>query len=46
MLFGCLWDSGIVKLDVGDRVELLIPRPTANISLDGDCTYLGAIKLA
>ncbi|XP_053090524.1 tumor necrosis factor ligand superfamily member 13B [Pangasianodon hypophthalmus] len=44
--YNTCYTGGIVKLDVGDRVELLIPRPTANISLDGDCTYLGAIKLA
>ncbi|XP_017324635.1 tumor necrosis factor ligand superfamily member 13B isoform X2 [Ictalurus punctatus] len=44
--YNTCYTGGIVKLDVGDRVELLIPRPTATISLDGDCTYLGAIKLA
>ncbi|KAM9486976.1 tumor necrosis factor ligand superfamily member 13B isoform 1-T1 [Clarias gariepinus] len=44
--YNTCYTGGIVKLDIGDRVELLIPRPTANISLDGDCTYLGVIKLA
>ena len=37
---------GIVRLEVGDRVELLIPRSTAIISLDGDSTFLGAFRLA
>lgn len=41
-----MWCAGIVKLDSGDRLELLIPRTHANISLDGDSTFLGAIKLA
>ncbi|XP_060784724.1 tumor necrosis factor ligand superfamily member 13B [Neoarius graeffei] len=44
--YNTCYTGGMVKLDVGDRVELLIPRLTANISLDGDCTYMGAIKLA
>ncbi|XP_058249068.1 tumor necrosis factor ligand superfamily member 13B isoform X2 [Hemibagrus wyckioides] len=44
--YNTCYTGGIVKLDVGDTVEVLIPRPTASISLDGDCTYLGAIKLA
>ncbi|KAF7709412.1 tumor necrosis factor ligand superfamily member 13B [Silurus meridionalis] len=44
--FNTCYTGGIVKLDVGDKVELLIPRPTPNISLDGDCTYMGAIRLA
>ncbi|KAL7865814.1 hypothetical protein SRHO_G00110610 [Serrasalmus rhombeus] len=43
--YNTCYTGGIVKLEVGDRVELLIPRSTANISLDGDSTYLGAIKL-
>lgn len=38
--------SGIVKLEAGDHLELLIPRSTANVSLDGDATFLGAVKLA
>lgn len=37
--------SGIVKLEVGDQLELLIPRATAKVSLDGDDTFLGAVKL-
>ncbi|XP_027020387.1 tumor necrosis factor ligand superfamily member 13B [Tachysurus fulvidraco] len=44
--YNTCYTGGIVKLDVGDTVELLIPRPTASIFLDGDCTYMGAIKLA
>ncbi|TSL16100.1 Tumor necrosis factor ligand superfamily member 13B [Bagarius yarrelli] len=44
--YNTCYTGGVVKLDVGDTVELLIPRPTASISLDGECTYLGAIKLA
>ncbi|TRY66715.1 hypothetical protein DNTS_011636 [Danionella cerebrum] len=35
----------VVKLDTGDKLELLIPRSHANISLDGDSTYFGAIQL-
>ncbi|CAL8322453.1 unnamed protein product [Merluccius merluccius] len=38
--------GGIVKLEVDDEVELLIPRATANVSLSGDATFLGALKLA
>ncbi|XP_060732228.1 tumor necrosis factor ligand superfamily member 13B isoform X1 [Tachysurus vachellii] len=44
--YNTCYTGGIVKLDVGDTVELLIPRPTASLFLDGDCTYMGAIKLA
>uniref|UniRef100_A0A671NGB2 Tumor necrosis factor ligand superfamily member 13B-like n=1 Tax=Sinocyclocheilus anshuiensis TaxID=1608454 RepID=A0A671NGB2_9TELE len=44
--FNTCYTGGIVKLDSGDRLELLIPRTHANISLDGDSTFLGAIKLA
>ncbi|KAI4905213.1 hypothetical protein NFI96_015441 [Prochilodus magdalenae] len=43
--YNTCYTGGIVKLEVGDRVELLIPRSTANISLEGDATYFGAIKL-
>uniref|UniRef100_A0AAZ3NW61 TNF superfamily member 13b n=1 Tax=Oncorhynchus tshawytscha TaxID=74940 RepID=A0AAZ3NW61_ONCTS len=39
------YTGGIVKLEVGDMVELLIPRSTANISLDGDSSFLGAFRL-
>ena len=45
-LRGRLCPSGIVKLEEGDYLELLIPRPTANVSLEGDSTFLGAFKLA
>ncbi|KAM4609071.1 tumor necrosis factor ligand superfamily member 13B isoform 2-T3 [Polymixia lowei] len=44
--FNTCYTGGIVKLDVGDYVELLIPRPTANVCPDGDSTFLGAVKLA
>ncbi|XP_026888313.2 tumor necrosis factor ligand superfamily member 13B isoform X2 [Electrophorus electricus] len=44
--YNTCFTGGIVKLESGDRVELLIPRSTANISLDGDSTFLGAVKLA
>jgi hypothetical protein len=41
-----VFSIGIVKLEVGDSVELLIPRSTAKVSLDGDSTFLGAVRLA
>uniref|UniRef100_A0A3P8RLJ7 TNF superfamily member 13b n=1 Tax=Amphiprion percula TaxID=161767 RepID=A0A3P8RLJ7_AMPPE len=44
--FNTCYTGGIVKLEVGDYLELLIPRPAANVSLDGDSTFLGAVKLA
>ncbi|XP_071332581.1 tumor necrosis factor ligand superfamily member 13B isoform X1 [Trachinotus anak] len=44
--FNTCYTGGIVKLEVGDHLELLIPRSTANVSLDGDVTFLGAVKLA
>ncbi|KAG7215802.1 hypothetical protein INR49_021925 [Caranx melampygus] len=44
--FNTCYTGGIVKLEVGDQLELLIPRSTANVSLDGDVTFLGAFKLA
>ncbi|XP_026128123.1 tumor necrosis factor ligand superfamily member 13B isoform X1 [Carassius auratus] len=44
--FNTCYTGGLVKLDSGDRLELLIPRTNANISLDGDSTFLGAIQLA
>nr|ACO08866.1 Tumor necrosis factor ligand superfamily member 13B [Osmerus mordax] len=44
--YNTCYTGGIVRLEVGDRVELLIPRSTAIISLDGDSTFLGAIRLA
>lgn len=37
--------SGIVKLKMGDHLELLIPRSSASVSLDEDSTFLGAVKL-
>ncbi|XP_072542201.1 tumor necrosis factor ligand superfamily member 13B isoform X2 [Salminus brasiliensis] len=43
--YNTCYTGGLVKLEAGDRLELLIPRSTANISLDGDSTFLGAIKL-
>ncbi|XP_008297204.1 tumor necrosis factor ligand superfamily member 13B isoform X2 [Stegastes partitus] len=44
--FNTCYTGGIVKLEVDDYLELLIPRPAANVSLDGDSTFLGAFKLA
>ncbi|XP_051259476.1 tumor necrosis factor ligand superfamily member 13B isoform X4 [Dicentrarchus labrax] len=44
--FNTCYTGGIVKLETGDHVELLIPRSSANVSLEGDSTFLGAIKLA
>ncbi|CAN9497645.1 unnamed protein product [Ophioblennius macclurei] len=43
--YNTCYTGGIVKLDADDYVELLIPRSSANLSLDGDSTFLGAIKL-
>uniref|UniRef100_A0A667X4M8 TNF superfamily member 13b n=2 Tax=Myripristis murdjan TaxID=586833 RepID=A0A667X4M8_9TELE len=44
--FNTCYTGGIVKLEAGDHLELLIPRSTANVSLYGDSTFLGAFKLA
>ncbi|KAG7264263.1 hypothetical protein CRUP_035699 [Coryphaenoides rupestris] len=44
--FNTCYTGGVVKLEVNDQVELLIPRPTANVSLDAAATFLGAFKLA
>ncbi|XP_055071229.2 tumor necrosis factor ligand superfamily member 13B isoform X1 [Misgurnus anguillicaudatus] len=44
--YNTCYTGGVVKLDSGDKLELLIPRSRANISLDGDSTFFGAIKLA
>ncbi|XP_054644038.1 tumor necrosis factor ligand superfamily member 13B [Dunckerocampus dactyliophorus] len=44
--YNTCYTGGVVKLEVGDQLELLIPRSTANVSLDGDATFLGAVKLA
>nr|XP_061826578.1 tumor necrosis factor ligand superfamily member 13B-like isoform X1 [Nerophis lumbriciformis] len=43
--YNTCYTGGVVKLEVGDQLELLIPRSTANVSLDGDATFLGAVKL-
>ncbi|XP_078268006.1 tumor necrosis factor ligand superfamily member 13B-like [Rhinoraja longicauda] len=38
--------AGIVKLDQGDQLELLLPaRPNAQISMGRDSTFFGAIQL-
>ncbi|XP_072434375.1 uncharacterized protein [Chiloscyllium punctatum] len=37
--------AGIAKLEVGDELELIIPRIQAQIALKGDGTFWGAIKL-
>nr|QIE07168.1 TNFSF13b [Lepidosiren paradoxa] len=39
------YTAGIAKLEEGDVLDLLIPRVNANISLFGDATFFGAIKL-
>ncbi|XP_021178522.2 tumor necrosis factor ligand superfamily member 13B isoform X1 [Fundulus heteroclitus] len=44
--FNTCYTGGVVKLEKGDTLELLIPRSLANISLEGDSTFLGALKLA
>ncbi|XP_070694030.1 tumor necrosis factor ligand superfamily member 13B [Pempheris klunzingeri] len=44
--YNTCYTGGIVKLEVGDHLELLIPRSTANVSMEGDATFLGAVKLA
>ncbi|XP_054888161.1 tumor necrosis factor ligand superfamily member 13B isoform X2 [Poeciliopsis prolifica] len=44
--FNTCYTGGIVKLEKGDYLELLIPRSMANISMEGDSTFLGAFKLA
>ncbi|XP_078118209.1 tumor necrosis factor ligand superfamily member 13B isoform X1 [Sander vitreus] len=44
--YNTCYTGGIVKLEVGDHLELLIPRSTANVSLYGDATFMGAVKLA
>lgn len=43
--FNTCFTGGIAKLEVGDYLELLIPRATANITLDGEGTFMGAVKL-
>ncbi|XP_043927281.1 tumor necrosis factor ligand superfamily member 13B [Protopterus annectens] len=39
------YTAGIAKLEEGDVLDLIIPRVNANISLFGDATFFGAIKL-
>ncbi|XP_078496280.1 tumor necrosis factor ligand superfamily member 13-like [Lissotriton helveticus] len=40
------YTAGVVKLEQGDELELVIAdRPQAQISLDGDSTFFGAIQL-
>nr|XP_023684500.1 tumor necrosis factor ligand superfamily member 13B isoform X1 [Paramormyrops kingsleyae] len=43
--YNTCYTAGVVKLEAGDRVELLIPRQTANISLSGEDTFFGIIGL-
>ncbi|XP_055007571.1 tumor necrosis factor ligand superfamily member 13B isoform X2 [Boleophthalmus pectinirostris] len=43
--FNTCFTGGVVKLETGDHLELLIPRAKANITLDGEGTFMGAIKL-
>uniref|UniRef100_A0A8C6TF47 TNF superfamily member 13b n=1 Tax=Neogobius melanostomus TaxID=47308 RepID=A0A8C6TF47_9GOBI len=43
--YNTCYTGGIAKLETGDHLELLIPRPSANISLDGEGTFMGAFKL-
>ncbi|PWA31297.1 hypothetical protein CCH79_00002663, partial [Gambusia affinis] len=38
--FNTCYTGGIVKLEKGDYLELLIPRSMANISMEGDSTFL------
>ncbi|XP_068457876.1 tumor necrosis factor ligand superfamily member 13B isoform X2 [Clinocottus analis] len=44
--YNTCYTGGVVRLEVGDQVELLIPRSSAAVSLCGDATFLGAVKLA
>ncbi|KAJ8256133.1 hypothetical protein COCON_G00199970 [Conger conger] len=44
--FNTCYTAGVVKLEAGDRLELLIPRKTPKILLDGDSTFFGAVRLA
>uniref|UniRef100_A0A8D0G4S3 TNF superfamily member 13b n=1 Tax=Sphenodon punctatus TaxID=8508 RepID=A0A8D0G4S3_SPHPU len=39
------YTAGIAKLEEGDELQLTIPRKTAKISLDGDSTFFGAVRL-
>ncbi|GCB69152.1 hypothetical protein scyTo_0012374 [Scyliorhinus torazame] len=38
--------AGIAKLEVGDQLELIIPRDQAHIALTGDGTFFGVLKLS
>ncbi|CAL8344485.1 unnamed protein product [Boreogadus saida] len=54
VLFRCIqqmnasnaYNTCIVRLEVNDLLEVLIPLPVANISLGGANTFLGVMKLA
>ncbi|XP_027747152.1 tumor necrosis factor ligand superfamily member 13B [Empidonax traillii] len=39
------YTAGIAKLEEGDELQLTIPRRRAKISLDGDGTFFGAVRL-
>nr|XP_020039584.1 tumor necrosis factor ligand superfamily member 13B [Castor canadensis] len=39
------YSAGIAKLEEGDELQLAIPRENAQVSLDGDGTFFGALKL-
>ncbi|XP_049584362.1 tumor necrosis factor ligand superfamily member 13B [Syngnathus scovelli] len=43
--YNTCYTGGVVKLEVGDQLEVLIPRSPANVSLDGESTFVGAVKL-
>ncbi|XP_057708844.1 tumor necrosis factor ligand superfamily member 13B [Corythoichthys intestinalis] len=43
--YNTCYTGGVVKLEVGDQLELLIPRSSADVSLDGDATFVGAVQL-
>ncbi|XP_038639898.1 tumor necrosis factor ligand superfamily member 13B-like [Scyliorhinus canicula] len=38
--------AGIAKLEVGDELELIVPRGQAHIALTGDGTFFGVLKLS
>ncbi|XP_059896555.1 tumor necrosis factor ligand superfamily member 13B isoform X1 [Gadus macrocephalus] len=44
--YNTCFTGGIVRLEVNDLLEVLIPLPVANISLGGANTFLGVMKLA
>ncbi|XP_077473886.1 tumor necrosis factor ligand superfamily member 13B [Stigmatopora argus] len=43
--YNTCYTGGVVKLEVGDQLELLIPRSSAEVSLDGEATFMGAVQL-